>query len=119
MLKTQIRTWRIMFFVCNSEQAHLKGGVQYINGVASINLKGEDTNVKFVDLFVHVNTSMLNVDAIPYTCKSDERRHNNWVRLPLPKPQPFAGHSLEFPQWQVAFETLMIQADVNDTQSII
>ena len=63
-----------------------------------------------------MNTSTLNVDAIPYTCKSDERRHNNWVRLPLPKPQPFAGRSLKFPQWQVAFETLMSQADVNDTQ---
>ena len=52
-------------FVCNSEQAHLKGGVQHTNGVTSTNLKGEDTNVKFVDSPVHVNTSMLNVDAIP------------------------------------------------------
>ena len=81
-------------FVCNSEQAHLKGGVQHTNGVASTNLKGEDTNVKFVDSPVHVNTSTLNVDAIPYTCKSDDMCHNNWVRLPLPKPQPFAGRSL-------------------------
>ena len=103
-------------FVCNSEQAHLKGGVHHTNGVASTNLKGEDTNVKFVDSPVHVNTSTLKVDAIPYTCKSDEERHNNCVRLPLPKPQTFAGRSLEFPQWQVAFETLMSQADVNDTQ---
>ena len=103
-------------FVCNYEQAHLRGGVQHTNGVASTNLKGEDTNVKFVDSPVHANTSTLNVDAIPYTCKSDDRHHNNWVRLPLPKPQPFSGRSLEFPQWQVAFETLMSQADVNDTQ---
>ena len=49
-------------------------------------------------LLIYVNTSMLNVDAIPYTYKSDERCHNNWVRLPLPKPQPFGGRSLEFPQ---------------------
>ena len=103
-------------FVCNSEQAHLKDGVQHTNGVASTNLKVEDTNVKFVDSPVPVNTSTLNADTIPYTCKSDDMCHNNWVRLPLPKPQPFAGRSLEFPQWQVAFETLMSQADVNDTQ---
>ena len=51
----------------------------------------------------------------PIHVKSDERRHNNWVRLPLLKPQPVGGRLLEFPQWQVAFETLMSQADVNDT----
>ena len=79
-------------FVCDSEQAHLKGGVQHTNGVPNTNLKGEDTNIKFVDSPVHVNTSTLNADAIPNTCKSDERRHNNWVMFSLPKPQPFAGH---------------------------
>ena len=44
------------YFVCNSEQAHLKGGDQHTNGVASNNLKGEGTNVKFVDSPIHVNT---------------------------------------------------------------
>ena len=38
------------------------------------------------------------------------------MRLPLPKPQSFGGRSLEFPQWQVAYEPLFSQADVNDTQ---
>ena len=64
-------------FVCDSEQAHLKGGAQHNDGVASTNLKGEGTNVKFVDSPVNTNTSILNVDDIPYTCKSDERRHTN------------------------------------------
>ena len=36
--------------------------------------------------------------------------------LPLPKLQSFGGGSLVFPQWQVAFETPMSHADVNDTQ---
>ena len=53
--------------VCNSEQIHLKGGVQYTKGVASTNLKGEGTSLNFVDSPVHMNTSTLNVDAIPYT----------------------------------------------------
>ena len=103
--------------VCNSEHAHLKGGVQHTNGVASTDLKGEEgTSFNFVDSPVHVNTSTLNVDAVPYPCKSHEKRHNNWLRLPLPKQHPFGGRSLEFPQWQVTFDTLMSQADVNDTQ---
>ena len=96
----------------------MKGGVQHTNGVASTNLKGEGSSVNFVEAPDHVNTSTLNVDAIFYTCKSDERRHNNWVRLPLPNPQPFCERSLEFPQWKVAFETLMSQVDVNDTQRL-
>ena len=89
--------------VCNSEQVHLKGGVQHANGVASTNLKGEGTSLDFFYSPVHVTTSTLNVEDITYTCKSDERCHNNWVRFPLPKPQPFCGHSLKFPHWPDAY----------------
>ena len=99
MVTAQIRTWRIMFlYVILNIQAHLKGGVQHTNGVTSTNLKGDGTSVNFNKSPVPANTSTLNVYATPYTCKSDERRHNNCARLPLLKPQSFGGRSLEFTQ---------------------
>ena len=48
--------------VCNSEQVHLKDGVQHTNVVASTYLKDGGTSVIFIDSPVHVNTSMLNVN---------------------------------------------------------
>ena len=103
----------------------MKDGAQHTSGIAITNMKKVGTSVNCVDSLVNVNTSTLKVDDIPYSSKSDERRNNDCARLSLLKPQPFGGRSLlsavasGFPQWQMAFETLMSQDNVNDTQQIM
>ena len=60
--------------------------------------------------------SSLNYAAQPFTAPPYPGHYQPVSRLPLPKPPIFHGDVLEFPQWKIAFEALVVQSSFTDQE---